>query len=132
MAGFPRGQPAIFLEWPLMPHTETAGSAEDMRTSLKPLGRTCIIALVVSALSYPQVRPALAITNVTVIDVTTGARRTGVTVLIEDDTIRAVGHNISIPRGTTRLNGRASFLSQVFGIFIATTRVPERNAWTCS
>ena len=52
----------------------------------------------------------IAITNVTVIDVITGARRSGVTVLVEDGRIAAVAPRVSIPREAHRVNGTGKFL----------------------
>jgi hypothetical protein len=53
---------------------------------------------------------SVAITDVTVIDVTTGGRRTGVTVLARGDRIAAIGPGITIPRGAIRVNGKGKFL----------------------
>src|SRR5215813_11796254 len=52
----------------------------------------------------------MALTGVTVIDVETGARRTGVTVLTQGDRIAAIGSQIPIPQGTIRVNGKGKFL----------------------
>src|SRR5215471_3619342 len=52
----------------------------------------------------------MALTGVTVIDVETGARRTGVTVLTQGDRFAAVGSEIAIPQGTIRVNGKGKFL----------------------
>src|SRR5215467_12769997 len=52
----------------------------------------------------------MALTGVTVIDVETGARRTGVTVLTQGDRIAAIGSQIAIPEGTIRVNGKGKFL----------------------
>jgi imidazolonepropionase-like amidohydrolase len=52
----------------------------------------------------------VALTGVTVIDVETGGRRSGVTVLTQDDRIAAVGSRIAIPPGTSRVNGKGRFL----------------------
>jgi imidazolonepropionase-like amidohydrolase len=49
-------------------------------------------------------------TNVTVIDVVTGARRTGVTVLTEGERIKAIGPKVTMPPGTRRLSGTGKFL----------------------
>jgi imidazolonepropionase-like amidohydrolase len=77
-------------------------------------------ALAVAAAAYPQTRSTLAfrdqsresvaITNVTVIDVVTGAKRTGVTVLTQGDRITAIGPKVVIPPGTSRLSGKGKFL----------------------
>jgi imidazolonepropionase-like amidohydrolase len=52
----------------------------------------------------------IAIIDVTVIDIITGAHRTNVTVLIRNGRIEAIGPNISIPASATRLDGTAKFL----------------------
>jgi imidazolonepropionase-like amidohydrolase len=71
---------------------------------------TCAAALMAATRpAYPQTRP-LAITGATVIDVTTGARRTGLTVLTRGDRIAAIGPRIAIPPGATRVNGKGKFL----------------------
>jgi imidazolonepropionase-like amidohydrolase len=78
--------------------------------------RGCAVGLVLAAAAYcqtastPAPREAVAITDVTVIDVVTGARRSGMTVLTEGDRITAIGARVVIPRGTTRLNGKGKFL----------------------
>src|SRR4051794_29382778 len=53
---------------------------------------------------------AVAIANVTVIDVLTGARRTGVTVLTQGDRIKAISAKTVIPRGTQILSGKGKFI----------------------
>jgi imidazolonepropionase-like amidohydrolase len=53
---------------------------------------------------------SVAITDVTLIDVTTGGRRTGVNVLIRGDRIAAIGTGIAIPRDATRVSGKGKFL----------------------
>lgn len=60
--------------------------------------------------SLERQRQSVAITNVTVLDVVTGAKRTGVTVLTQGDRIAAIGTNIAIPRGATRLNANGQYL----------------------
>jgi imidazolonepropionase-like amidohydrolase len=52
----------------------------------------------------------IAITNVTVIDVVSGARRTGLTVLIGNDRIAAIGPRISVPGDATQVDGKGKFL----------------------
>src|SRR5215813_6301336 len=52
----------------------------------------------------------MALTGVTVIDVETGARKTGVTVLTQGDRIAAIGSQIAIPPGSIRVNGKGKFL----------------------
>src|SRR5947208_8359448 len=84
------------------------------------LGCVGALALAVAAAAYPQTtstpaprdlsRESVAITNVTVIDVVTGGKRTGVTVLTQGDRITAIGLKVVIPRGTTRLSGNRKFL----------------------
>ena len=54
--------------------------------------------------------PAVAVTDVTVIEIETGARRTGVTVLTQGDRIAAIGANVAIPRGAARVSGKGKFL----------------------
>jgi hypothetical protein len=53
---------------------------------------------------------AIAITDVTVVDVITGAHRTGLTVLIRNDRIAAIAPTISVPREATRVDGKRKFL----------------------
>lgn len=53
---------------------------------------------------------SVAITDVTVIDVVTGAKRTGVTVVTRGDRITAAGPGIVVPRGANRLSGEGKFL----------------------
>jgi imidazolonepropionase-like amidohydrolase len=55
------------------------------------------------------VRP-LAISDVTVVDVLTGALRPGLTVVTKGDRIAAIGSKVAVPRGATRINGRGKFL----------------------
>jgi imidazolonepropionase-like amidohydrolase len=52
----------------------------------------------------------VALTGVTVIDVETGAHRTGVTILTQGDRIAAIGPAVAIPRGATRVSGKGKFL----------------------
>ena len=52
----------------------------------------------------------VALIGVTVIDVETGARRTGVTVLTQGDRIAALGPQIAIPKGASRVSGKGKFL----------------------
>jgi len=52
----------------------------------------------------------VALTGVTVIDVETGVRRTGITVLTQGDRIAAIGPKIVIPRGTSRISAKGKFL----------------------
>jgi imidazolonepropionase-like amidohydrolase len=52
----------------------------------------------------------IAITDVTVIDVVTGAHRTDLTVLIRNDRIAAIARRISIPRGASKVDGKDKFL----------------------
>jgi len=53
---------------------------------------------------------SIAITDVTVIDVITGAHRANVTVLIRNGRIDAIAPTISIPPEATRLGGKGKFL----------------------
>src|SRR5215472_322909 len=57
-------------------------------------------------------RPAqsVAITGVTVIDVATGQRQTGVTVVTRGDRIAAIGSGIAVPSGAATINGKGKFL----------------------
>jgi hypothetical protein len=81
----------------------------------------CVIAAVTTGPLLPNVpgatqqfaetsAAAIAITDVTVIDVITGAHRTGLTVLIRNDRIAAIAPTISIPREATRVDGKRKFL----------------------
>ncbi len=65
-----------------------------------------VLALAVAALSAQPI----AITNVTVIDVVTGRRDAGMTVVAQGDKITAVGRGAAIPRGAARVNGKGKFL----------------------
>src|SRR5215471_16218460 len=60
----------------------------------------------------PDNRPgqSVAIRGVTLIDVATGQRQNGVTVVTRGDRIAAIGAEAAIPRGATRVNGRGKFL----------------------
>ena len=67
------------------------------------------------ALAFACARPperSLAITNVTVIDLTGGAPRSGQTVVVAGERILAVGDTaaLSLPRGTTVVDGAGRFL----------------------
>jgi hypothetical protein len=77
-------------------------------------GFTGTLALALAAAAYPQTpdapRESVSITTVTVIDVVTGTKRIGVTVLIQGDRITAMGPKVEIPPGTRRLSGRGKFL----------------------
>src|SRR5215472_10851158 len=57
-----------------------------------------------------QANSAIAVTDVTVIDVERGARLSGVTVVTANDRIAGVGPAVVIPPGATRVNGRGKFL----------------------
>ena len=85
--------------------------------------RLCLAALAVmagaqSVAAPPQTPPAsgpesgtsIAITDISVIDVATGAHHANVGVLIQGDRIASVGPGIRIPPGATRLNGKGKFL----------------------
>jgi imidazolonepropionase-like amidohydrolase len=54
--------------------------------------------------------PSIAITNVTVINVTSGAHNAARTVLIEGDQVSAIGAAIAIPEGAVRVDGTGKFL----------------------
>ena len=53
---------------------------------------------------------AIAITNVTVIDVLTGAKQAGVTVVTKGGEITGVGRGVPVPRGAVRVDGTGKFL----------------------
>lgn len=57
-----------------------------------------------------DVSGSTAIIDVTVIDVLTGAHRTGLNLLIRDDRITAMASKIGIPRNAIRVNGKGKFL----------------------
>jgi imidazolonepropionase-like amidohydrolase len=52
----------------------------------------------------------VAITGVTLVDVETGSHRAGVTVLTRGERIAAIGPEVPIPRGATRVSGKGKFL----------------------
>ncbi len=70
-------------------------------------GRAFVFATFLTAVLQAQ---SVAITNVTVIDVTSGARMAGTTVLLQADRIAAIGPNIKLPKGTARINAKGKFL----------------------
>lgn len=82
------------------------------------LGILALLVLAETRLASSQTRPAadtksespVVITDVTVIDVVTGAHRTGVGVLIQGGKITSIGSRIKIPPGATRLRGKGKFL----------------------
>lgn len=85
----------------------------------KLVGWAAAFALAFAPAAYPQTGSpgprdpsgaSVAITDVTLIDVVTGAKRTGVTVLTQGNRITAIGPNVAIPRGTSRLSGKGKFL----------------------
>jgi hypothetical protein len=53
---------------------------------------------------------SVAITDVTVIDVTTGRLQNGVTVVTRGERIVRIGPKVTIPHGATRVNGKRKFL----------------------
>ena len=53
---------------------------------------------------------SIAITDVTVIDVITGAHQSNVTVLIRNGRIEAIAATISVPPDATRVDGKGKFL----------------------
>jgi Amidohydrolase family len=53
---------------------------------------------------------AIAITNVTVIDVLTGAKQAAVTVVTKGGEIAGVGRAVAVPRGAVRVDGTGKFL----------------------
>ena len=52
----------------------------------------------------------IAITDVTVIDVLSGARQVGLTVLIRGERIEAIAPRLGVPREATQVDGRGKFL----------------------
>jgi len=54
--------------------------------------------------------PSIAITNATVIDVATGARRSGLTILTRGERIAAIGPRLAIPATATRVDATGKFL----------------------
>ena len=54
--------------------------------------------------------PSIAITNVTLVDVATGNRQSGMTIVTKADDIVEVGRGVSVPPGTTRVDGTGRFL----------------------
>jgi hypothetical protein len=58
----------------------------------------------------PPPGPSIAITNVTIIDVATGAEEAAVTVLTKAGQIANVGRGISIPREAVRVDGTGKAL----------------------
>src|SRR5260221_7953240 len=53
---------------------------------------------------------SIEITNATIVDVASGARQTGLTVVIRSDRIAQTGRGIAIPRGAVRVDGTGKFL----------------------
>src|SRR5687767_13710633 len=53
---------------------------------------------------------AVAITNVTAVDVLSGAKHAAVTVVTKGSEIVAVGRGVAIPRGALRVDGAGKFL----------------------
>lgn len=77
----------------------------------------CALAIAIAAGAYPQapappgqIPELVAITNVTVIDVVTGLRRRGVTVLTGGDRITAIGSQVGFPPAARRVSGNGKFL----------------------
>ena len=64
----------------------------------------------VMALGIPALAGSIAVTGVTVIDVITGAHRSGVTALTRDDRIVAIGADVRVPDEAARVDGRGKFL----------------------
>ncbi|WP_169052407.1 amidohydrolase family protein [Tabrizicola sp. YIM 78059] len=72
---------------------------------------TACLALACSIAVLPgQAMPDALITDVTLVDVETGALTTGQSVLIEGTTIAAIGPDLAAPDGTPLLDGRGGFL----------------------
>jgi hypothetical protein len=60
--------------------------------------------------SAGQTTPSVVITDVTLIDVATGERQKGVTVVTRGDRIAAIGSGIAVPSGAASANGKGKFL----------------------
>jgi len=60
--------------------------------------------------SANQATQSVAITGVTLIDVATGQRQEGVTVVTRGDRIAAIGSAIAIPGGAAKVDGKGKFL----------------------
>ena len=74
---------------------------------------TTALSLVALGFAGAQTSPndqPVAITDVTVIDVTTGQRQNGVTVVTRGDRIATIGRGVPVPPGAARVNGRGKFL----------------------
>ena len=71
-----------------------------------------VIAAILAALSpaHAQSPGPAAIVNATVIDVVTGERRPGITVVTQAGRIAAMGKGIAIPRDAKRVNGKGKFV----------------------
>ena len=76
------------------------------KSQSRPAGATAQPALA----KADQSHKSLAITDVTVLDVVSGERRSGVTVLTQGDRVIAIGRDVPIPPGTDRLDGTGKFL----------------------
>jgi len=75
--------------------------------------RPAFAAVLIASLAAPRHVPGqAAIVDVTVIDVATGARRSGQTVVLAGDSIVAVGasRDVRLPRGGRAIDGRGKFL----------------------
>jgi hypothetical protein len=60
--------------------------------------------------AFAQPEDSIAITNVTVVDVVSGARKTAMTVLTKAGGIAAIGRGIAVPPGAARVDGTGKFL----------------------
>ena len=63
-----------------------------------------------AALRFCSARDSIAITNVTLIDVVSGARQTATTVVTKAGEIADIGRTISVPGGAVRVDGTGKFL----------------------
>jgi amidohydrolase family protein len=82
-----------------------------MYCSAMRCGTLTLVFLGFSSLAWLQAQPsAIAITNVTVIDVIDGLSRPGMTVLVRGDRIDQVAAKIEIPRDAFRIDGTGKFL----------------------
>lgn len=77
------------------------------------LGRAAMLFCILAAVATTQVTRRsgpIAIANVTVIDVISGAHRSGLTVLINDDRIAAIAPGSRVPPEATKIDGTGKFL----------------------
>ena len=58
----------------------------------------------------PAAQRAIVVTNVTIVDVVSGARQHAMTVVIEDGQIADIGARARVPQGAMRVEGAGKFL----------------------